>query len=100
MLSLAQMFGGDASGATFVPTLANIGDRWSTYCKALVLTAILANPPTTPQTLTALSAGIAPNSQSAFNMTSKMREMPYQMVLFPYAATVGSVTTNKSFSTT
>ena len=89
-LALVQMFGGDATGATFAPTLANIGDRWSKYCKTLLLTATLGNPPTTPQTLTALTAGLAPNSNSRGAWTSKMRETPLEMVLLPYASGSGN----------
>jgi hypothetical protein len=100
LLDLLQMFGQPGGTGTFSPSYANIGDRWTNYCKSLVLTAILANPPTTPQTLTAMNAGISPNSQSAFNMTSKMREFPLELVLIPYTATVSGVTTVIPFSTT
>jgi hypothetical protein len=100
LLDLLQMFGQPGGSGSFSPSLANIGDRWTNYCKSLVLTAILANPPTTPQTLTATNAGISPNSQSAFNLTSKMREFPLELVLIPYSATVSGVTTAIPFSTT
>jgi hypothetical protein len=65
-----------------------------------VLTAILGNPPTTPQSLTATNAGISPNSESAFLHTSKMREFPLEMVLIPYTTVVASVTYNLPFTTT
>ncbi len=99
LLAILQMFGGGAGNA-LAPVLTNIGDRWTNYCKALVLTAILGNPPTTPQSLTATNAGFSPNSQSAFNLTSKMREFPLELVLIPYSASVGSVTAAIPFSTT
>lgn len=105
LLSLLQMFGwagGAMPGATATdlrPTLANIGDRWTKFCQPLVLTSILANPPSTPQTLTATNAGFAPNSQTAFNITSKMREMPIELVLLPYQGS-GSGTPNVPFSST
>src|ERR1019366_4933941 len=54
LLSLLQMFGQSGANTTLTPTLAAIGDRWSNYCKTLLLTAILGNPPTMSQTLTAL----------------------------------------------
>jgi hypothetical protein len=100
LLSILQMFGQTGAAGTFNPTLANIGDRWSKYSQALVLTAILGSPPTTPQSLTALTAGVAPNSQSAFNLTSKLREAPFEMVFLPYTAVVNSVSVVIPFSTT
>jgi hypothetical protein len=87
LIAILHEFGRTAAD-TLAPQLGPIGDRWSTYGGTLLLTAILGNPPTIPQTLTALSACFAPNSQTAFNMTSKMREMPLEMVLLPYATTV------------
>lgn len=90
-----------ALNSTFTPKLANIGDRWTNYMGALSLTAILGNPPTFVQTLTALSAGIAPNSNVEAMLTSKVREAPLEMVLFPYQTTVGSLSNiNVSFTTT
>lgn len=86
---------------TLTPTLANIGDRWSKYAQALNLTAILGNPPTTPQTLTASNAVVAPQSNIEAMLTSKAREAPFEMVLLPYQATVGSLSNqNISFTTT
>lgn len=100
LLDAMQMFGKSGSARSLTPTLTMIGDRWSTYCRTLLLTAILGDPPTIPQTLTALTAGLAPNSVSAFNLTSKMREAPIEMTLMPYSTTVGSVTTVTPFTTT
>ena len=94
------MFGQSGANTTITPQLTAIGDKGTTYCKALLLTAILGNPPTMPQTLTATNAGFAPNSQSAFNLTSKMRELPVEMVLIPYQAVVGSSTIIVPFTTT
>jgi hypothetical protein len=93
LIAILEMFG-DSGADTLAPLLgvppgANpIGDRWTKFGGTLLLTAILGNPPSVPQTLTALSSAFAPNSQTAFNMTSKMREFPLEMVLFPYATTV------------
>lgn len=99
LLSLLQMFGQTGATTTLTPQLVNIGDRWTKYCQSMVLTAILANPPTMPQTLTALNTGLAPNSQMGpFDLTSKLREMPLEMVLIPYAS--GSPAVNIPFSTT
>lgn len=102
LLAILQMFGttGTLGDGNLTPTLLNIGDRWTKFCQALVLTAILANPPTTPQSLTALNAGFAPNSQSLFNMTSKVRELPLELVLLPYSATVNSLTVHVPFTVT
>ena len=100
LLSSLQMFGQSGLAGTLTPILANFGDRWTKYCQTLLLTAILGNPPTTPQTLTAVNAGIAPNSQAAFQMTSKMRELPLEYVLIPYTAVISSVTYAIPFSST
>ncbi len=100
LLDALQMFGQSGGTGTFTPILQQIGNRWTAFCQPLVLTAILGNPPTKPQSLTATNAGIAPNSQSAMLLTSKLREMPLEFVFLPYSATVGSVTYNIPFSTT
>lgn len=101
ILASLQAFG--SSGAptlTFTPILSNIGDRFSKFANPLVLTAVLANPPTMPQTLTALGAIVAPQSNVQYLMTSKVREAPFEMVLLPYSFTAGSLTVNGSFTTT
>ncbi len=107
ILAALQAFGSTgAPSTTFTPNLgytgvlATIGDKWSTYSQSLVLSAILGNPPTMPQTLTALSAVVAPQSNVEYMMTSKVREAPMEMVLLPYSASVGSLTENVSFTTT
>lgn len=101
ILAVMQPFGSTgAPTTTFTPILANIGDRMTKFAQALVLTAILANPPTMPQTLTATNAIIAPGHNLQLLMTSKMREAPLELVLIPYQATVGSLTVNLSFTTT
>lgn len=103
ILQALQAFGSSGAAATtFTPTLQNIGNRYSAYAQTLVLTSILgAYPPTMPQTLTALSAIIAPQSNVELLMTSKVREAPLELVLFPYSAVVSSNNiTATSFTTT
>ena len=101
ILASMQAFGSTgAPSTTLTPLLANIGDRYSKFAQALVLTAVLANPPTMPQTLTANGAIVAPQSNVEYLMTSKVREAPFEFVLLPYSATVGSTTANISFTTT
>lgn len=103
LLGILQAFGCQValSGGVLAPNLTNIGNRWTTAgVSTLVLTAILANPPTVPQTLTALSAGVAPQQQSLFTMTSKMRELPLELVLFPYHVSSGSDSFNVPFTVT
>ncbi len=103
ILAALQAFGstGD-SASTLTPTLANIGDRYSKFGKALLLTSILgAYPPTMPSTLTAETAIVAPQSNVEYLMTSKVREAPFEMVLLPYSATIGSLSNQAvSFTTT
>lgn len=103
VLAAIQAFG--SSGApqtTFTPTLQSVGDRYSKFSQALVLTAVLgAYPPTMPATLTALSAVMAPQSNLRLMMTSKVREAPIEMVLFPYSSVVSSNNNiSTSFTTT
>ncbi len=102
LINILKMFGTTTTftDTLLTPTLANIGDRWSKFCQPLVLTAILSNPPSIPASLTATNAGFAPNSQTAFNMTSKVREMPLEMIFIPYQTTIASTTYNVPFTTT
>lgn len=101
ILASLQAFGSSgAPSTTFTPTLANIGNRSTAFAQALVLTAILGNPPTFVQTLTALGAIVAPQSNAEYLMTSKVREAPFEFVLLPYSAVVGSSTVNIAFTTT
>lgn len=103
MLNSIQAFGASGNATTtFTPTLANVGDRYSKFAQALVLTAILgAYPPSMPATLTALSAIVAPQSNVEYLMTSKVREAPFEMVLLPYSAVITSSNNiSTSFTTT
>lgn len=102
ILAALQAFGSTgAPNTTFTPTLDNIGDRYSKFAQSLVLTAILGNPPTFVQTLTADGAIIAPQSNVEQLMTSKVREAPLEMVLLPYEETIGSLQDQAvSFTTT
>lgn len=101
MLAAIQAFGATGStSTTLTPTNANIGDRFSKFAQALAMTAILGNPPTMPQTLTANGAIVAPQNNVEYLMTSKLREAPFEFVLLPYAAVVGSSTVNVAFTTT
>jgi len=95
LLDLLQIFGRTGGFTTLTPRLdpAAIGDRWSFFSAVLLLTAILGNPPTMPQTITADSACLAPGQTTEFMLTSKMREMPIDMVLLPYSAVVSGVGT-------
>lgn len=102
ILASMQAFGstGDPA-ASFTPTLANIGNRYSLFAQPLLLTSILgAYPPTVPQTLTAAESIVAPQSNVEYIMTSKVREAPFELVLLPYQAVVGSLTVNLAFTTT
>lgn len=103
ILASMQAFGSTgAPSTTLTPTLANIGNRYSLFAQALVLTSILgAYPPTMPSTLTANGAIVAPNSNVEYLMTSKVREAPFEMVLLPYNTSIGSLSNlNVAFTTT
>jgi len=100
LLNSFQVFGQQGGSGSFSPVLQNVGDRMSRYAQTMLLTAILGNPPSTPQTVTALTAIISPNSQAAFMMTSKMREMPIEFSLLPYSTVISSTTFNVPFTTT
>ena len=99
MLNAIQVFGSTGVvSTTLTPTLGAIGERYTAKAKALVLTSILgAYPPTMPTTLTANTAIVSPQSNVEYLMTSKVREAPFEMVLFPYFFSTG---VNISFSTT
>ncbi len=102
-LAILQMFGrtGAANGRNLSPSLSYIGDRWTRYCQTLLLTSILGDPPAFPQTLTAINAGWAPNTTTNGQWTSKVREMPHELVLLPYVASgSGASTVAVPFSTT
>ena len=88
MLNALQMFGQFDLAKPLSPEITVVGDRWTRYCAPMVLNAIITGvgSPTTPLSLTATNSGIAPNSQSAFNMTSKVRELPLELCLIPYAS--------------
>ncbi len=101
ILASLQAFGATGlPSTTFTPTLGVIGDRVSRQAQPLVLTATLGNPPTMPQTLTALNAAPAPQSSAEYLMTSKVREAPFEMILIPYLTTVSSGASNVAFTTT
>ncbi len=85
ILSALQAFGSvGAPNTTFTPVMGPVGQRWTTFSAVLSLVAVLGPIPTFVQTLTALSAIIAPQSNTEAMMTSKAREAPIEMVLFPY----------------
>lgn len=96
LLTALQTFGQTGAAGTLTPQLVNVGDRATKYGQALVLTAVLGNPPSIPQSLTAASAVVAPNTNFEFLFTSKLREFPLEMCLIPYLS--GGV--NIPFSTT
>jgi len=101
VLAAMQAFGSSGvSTGTLTPTLASIGDRFSRFALPLVLTALLGNPPTMPQTFTAVNAIMAPQHSLDFMMTSKMREAPFEMVLLPYSVSGSGGTVNVPFTTT
>lgn len=102
ILATMQAFGSTGDPALgFTPILSNIGNRYTLFAQPLVLNSILgAYPPTTPQTLTAINAIVAPQSNVEYIMTSKVREAPFEMVLLPYAAVVASLSVNLAFTTT
>lgn len=101
ILAAIQAFGSSGTPNTaFSPTLANIGNRYSLFAQALLLTAILGNPPSFVQTLTASNSIIAPNSNTEYLMTSKVREAPTELVLLPYSFSFGTAASAVSFTTT
>ena len=100
LAAMQAMGSAGAPNTTFTPILANVGARMSAFAQPLVLSAILGNPPTMPQTLTATNAVVAPQSNVEYIMTSKVREAPFEMVLLPYQAVIGSLVVNLAFSTT
>lgn len=83
VLSIIHTFGG-INPTRLSPLLDNIGVLHSDFSRTLILTAVLGNPPTSPQTLTSLLAVIAPDTNIQMLMTSQVRDAPVEMVLIPY----------------
>jgi hypothetical protein len=102
LLESLQTFGrvGASGSRSFNPILSQIGQRWTNFAFPLLLTAILADPPSFPATLTAVNATFAPNTQTLFNLTSKLREFPIEYALIPYTQVIASVSYAIPFSTT
>ena len=108
LLAILQQFGQVRGDNTLNPTLSginpltlpvvNVGSLWTSYSKILVLAAIIGTLPTTPQSLTAATAALAPGQTSEFMMTSKVRELPLEMCLIPYATVISSRTYAIPFS--
>ena len=66
--------------------LGIIGRLGSAVSKALVLTSTAGTPAaTSPSTLTAAQAILSPNNNLDINFTSRIREVPIEMVCLPYA---------------
>jgi hypothetical protein len=83
---------GHVAAATFDPILAQVGnDALNGFTSAIVLTATLSNPPTTPVSLTASNASLAPNNSTELLYTSKLRELPVSFVFLPYTASSNKV---------
>lgn len=89
------------SGREDVPgtPVVNVGDLFTSYAFPLVLTAVLGNPPTTPQSLTATNAIIAPGMSMETLLTSQVREVPLEMCLIPYSTVITSTTFKLPFTT-
>lgn len=101
ILAAMQAYGSvGAASETFTPTLGTIGTRSSAVAQPMILTAILGPMISVPQTLTALGAIPAPQSNFEYLMTSKVREAPFEMALLPYVSVVGSVSNKQHFTTT
>lgn len=100
LLTALQTFG-KVAGQPFSPALTNIGnDALNGFTASMILTATLANPPTTPLSLTALQAAVSPNNSTELLFTSKLRELPVEMAFLPYSFTSGGVSYIVPFSVT
>lgn len=82
-------------------SLGVIGRKGSAISQALVLTAVAGTPAaTSPATLTASQALLAPESNIDMKFTAAVREVPIEHVLLPYSTTTGGGTFTIPFSTT
>jgi hypothetical protein len=112
LLNALQPFGSSMSGqlgpvvsrlgGTFPPLPNNppvagiyVGNLASGVAQILVLNSVMGNAPAPPSggpvvptTLTANGAVLSPNTQSQFQMTSKLRELQIEMCLLPYQYTL------------
>ncbi len=90
-----QVYG--AASTTPAPSFALgiIGRKYSAISLALVLTATTGTPAaSSPASLTASQALLAPNSNLDINFTSRLREVPIEMICLPYAQTIGGTSFN------
>jgi hypothetical protein len=104
ILASMQAFGSTGQpNLTFTPTGINeVGNRYTLFAQPLLLVSELGEyPPSIPNTLTALGAVVAPQTNVEYLMTSKVREAPFEMVLLPYEETIGSLSNEPvAFTTT
>lgn len=89
-------------GGALSPVLAGIGrEVTSSFAGSLVLTSTTGTPAATnPATLTAASCAAAPGNNSSLEFTSKLRELPIVLDLFPYSTSISAVTYYVWFVTT
>ncbi len=91
MQGIMQNYGKVSAGVApsiIVSQAANpIGAKASSVANTLVLTSTASTPAaSSPASLTASLAVLAPNSQFDMNFTSAAREVPLELVLIPYAS--------------
>lgn len=82
-----QIFGEQAGGVSPRPKLGIIARDFVDMAAALVLTATTGTPAAAaPASLTASLAILSPNANVDFELTSRVREVPIEQLLLPYAS--------------
>jgi hypothetical protein len=95
-----HLFGSVTSGVAPAMTLGIIARKGSDLAGTLVLTSTIGTPAaTSPSTLTSTHALLSDNNVS-MPFTSKVRELPIELLLLPYTANVANTNYNLWFTTT
>lgn len=90
-------------GGALSPVLAGIGreETSSSFAGSLVMTSTSGTPAASnPATLTAASCVAASGGNSSFEFTSRTREIPMALTLYPYSTTISAVSYYVWFVTT
>jgi hypothetical protein len=86
VIAALQPFG-DAGGAGLNPRLGVIARPFTDMTQSLILSATAGTPAAgNPSTLTADEAIMSPTNNTAMLLTSKVREVPIEMVLLPFTS--------------
>ena len=103
-MNVAWPFGKVSSGSNagiISPVMGQPGRRGTDMAGVVVLTSIAGTSASTnPSTLTASSVLASHNMRTALNFTVALRELPVDLLLYPYATTINGTPYELWFVTT